>query len=83
MLAKCANHTCATKFLYLHDGAIFSVESGSAVPKLGLLNGFEFAGTFRQFQYFWLCERCCQSMILRVEGERVVAVRRERSQQAA
>jgi len=74
MLAKCANHSCAAKFMYLHEGALFSVESGSGVPKSGLLNGFEYAGTFRSFQYFWLCSRCCKTMTLRVEGERVVAV---------
>ena len=80
MVAKCANHSCAANFLYLHEGALFSVESGSRVPKPGLLNGFAYAGTFRYFQYFWLCPRCCKSMTLRVEGERVVAVQRERKQ---
>ena len=78
MLAKCANRSCAARFLYLHEGALFSVESGSGVPKSGLLSGFEYAGTFRHFQYFWLCPRCCKTMTLRVEGERVTAVQRER-----
>jgi hypothetical protein len=31
----------------------------------------------RHFQYFWLCERCNQAMVLRVEEDRVIAVRRE------
>lgn len=79
MVAKCANSSCAAKFLHLRDGAIFSVESGSGVPKPGLLNGFEHDGTFRRFQYFWLCPRCYRTMTLRVEGERVIAMRRERN----
>lgn len=77
MVAKCANPACGARFLYLSEGALFSLECGSGVPKAGLLNGFEYAGAFRDFQYFWLCARCCGTMALRVEGERVVAVRRE------
>lgn len=80
MLAKCANDGCDARFLYLHEGALFSVGRGSGIPKPGLLNGFEHAGTFRRFRYFWLCPRCCETMALRVDGERVVAVRRERKQ---
>ena len=72
MLDKCANHSCAAKFLYLNKGALFSIEFDSVVPQPGL-----HAGMHRHFQYFWLCERCCQTMILRVEGERVIAVWRE------
>jgi hypothetical protein len=72
MLAKCANHSCAAKFLYLSKGALFSIELGSVVLQSGL-----HAGMDRHFQYFWLCERCCQTMILRVEEERVIAARRE------
>jgi len=75
MVAKCAKPSCGARFLYLHDGALFSVEAGSGVAKPGLLNSFELAGTF---QYFWLCPQCCKTMALRVEGERVIAVWRER-----
>ena len=78
MVAKCANHSCAARFLYLHEGALFSIESGSGVPKAGLVNGFEYEGTFHHFQYFWLCARCSKTMTLRVEGKRVIVVRRER-----
>ena len=46
MLAKCANPSCEAKFLYLREGALFSVESGSSMPKPGLLNGFEQRGPF-------------------------------------
>ena len=78
MVSKCANTLCAAKFLYLREGALFSFELGSRVAKPGLLNGFELAGTFRQFQYFWLCPQCCKTMILQVEAGRVVVVRRDR-----
>lgn len=71
MLAKCANDSCATRFLYLNKGALFSIQFGSVVPQSGL-----HAGMGRHFQYFWLCERCCQTMILRVEGGRITAVQR-------
>jgi hypothetical protein len=77
MLAKCANHSCAAKFLYLNQGALFSVEFGSVVPTSGL-----HAGMHRHFQYFWLCERCRQTMVLRVERDRVIAVRRESTEES-
>jgi hypothetical protein len=77
MLAKCANHSCAAKFLYLNTGALFSIEFGSVVPKSGL-----YAGMHRHFQYFWLCERCSQAMVLRVEEDRVIAVRRDSVQKS-
>lgn len=72
MLDKCANRSCATRFLYLNKGALFSIEFGSVVPQSGL-----HAEMGRHFQYFWLCERCCQTMILRVEGGQIIAVLRE------
>jgi hypothetical protein len=77
MLAKCANHSCAAKFLYLNKGTVFSVEFGCVVPKPGL-----HAGMHRHFQYFWLCERCSQTMVLRVEGDSVIAARRESAQES-
>ena len=78
MLAKCANHSCAAKFLYLNKGALFSIEFGSVVPKSGL-----HAGMDRHFNYFWLCEQCCEIMILQVQGERVIAVERESVKKSA
>jgi hypothetical protein len=77
MLAKCANHSCAAKFLYLNTGALFSVEFGCVVPKPGL-----HAGMHRHFQYFWLCERCSQTMVLQVQGERVIAARSESAEES-
>ena len=78
MVAKCANPSCDARFLHLREGALFSVESGSGIAERGLLNGFEYAGMFRPFQYFWLCPRCCKTVALRVEEGRVVTMVRQR-----
>ena len=46
MVAKCANHSCAAKFLYLQQGALFSVESSSGIRKYNRV-------PIRQYQPFF------------------------------
>ncbi len=60
MLQQCANPTCTARFMYLHDGRVFVVESRSADQP----NGDAVAGSR---QYFWLCNSCLHDFTVRYE----------------
>jgi hypothetical protein len=60
MLAKCSNPSCVAQFLHLGDGRLFR-----------LISVFDSG----RLEYFWLCNSCSSSMILRLaEAGSVVAV---------
>ena len=72
MLSKCANPSCSTPFLYLHEGKLFRFE-------------IESEGKFeeqvdkrkRRIEYYWLCNACSSSISLRYDrrnGVRTVPV---------
>jgi hypothetical protein len=63
MLSKCLNIACSARFLYLHDGKLFKLET----PK---------APGARHAEYFWLCERCAE--VLTVVTENGVVTTRPR-----
>jgi len=54
MVSTCANHGCLAKFLYLHDGKLFSLESQPTSDS-------SVAGAV---EYFWLCRKCSTTMTL-------------------
>lgn len=58
MLAKCANPTCDATFRYLHGGKlfVFDMRRGAKAEKT------EAADRNPQFEYFWLCDRCFNTM---------------------
>ncbi|HKF21663.1 MAG TPA: hypothetical protein VKE93_08845 [Candidatus Angelobacter sp.] len=61
MLAKCANPSCSTPFVYLRDGKIFLTQhiadSGSHTLQPAA------PGTSR-LEYFWLCGPCSEDFTL-------------------
>jgi len=65
MISKCANPTCAARFLYLHKGKLFRFER-EPQDNTELLMGFD--PTVRKHcagvQFYWLCETCATSMTL-------------------
>jgi hypothetical protein len=64
MVSTCANPRCSAKFLYLHDGTLFSLKS-QPTSDYGAAGGIK---------YFWLCPTCSTTMTLvfdRVTGVRV------------
>ncbi len=55
MLSKCANPACLARLHYLRKGRIFKIETGTVSSKgKGSSN--------RRIEYFWLCERCAQTL---------------------
>lgn len=84
MLAKCANPSCDTPFLYLRDGKLYQMEveaetrpSGpEAEEKPGPAGDRK---ALRRLEFFWLCGRCAPLMTLafnRRQGVVVIPVRR-------
>jgi hypothetical protein len=59
VLSKCANPACLARFHYLHDGRIFKIDRVSRENA---------ASTIRRTEYFWLCERCVQTLTVVVEN---------------
>ncbi|HEU5334700.1 MAG TPA: hypothetical protein VFU27_01990, partial [Terriglobales bacterium] len=63
MLAKCANPSCDTPFLYLRDGKLYQMEVEENTPHSAPApnNQPGPAGerkALRRLEFFWLCARC-------------------------
>ena len=61
MLSKCVNYACSARFLYLHEGKLFKLETPLS-PHEAL------RGTNRRAEHFWLCERCAKVLTVVVEN---------------
>lgn len=64
MVTKCANPVCGRSFQYLRGGRLYCFELrrqsfGPAAPK-------------RLAVYFWICDRCADSLSLEFDAERGV-----------
>jgi len=61
MLNKCANPACPAKFLRLRDDRVFviEVEGGPHSSEWG---------PAPKCDHFWLCNSCCRTMTVTVEG---------------
>jgi hypothetical protein len=72
MLAKCANPSCTALFHYLHEGRLFRLE---ADPELIPFVDAYASGLSSKVEYFWLCNRCAESLALRLgQDGKVVTV---------
>jgi hypothetical protein len=58
MVSKCANPACNTRFRYLHEGRIFSVQADKNHRRDGVGASVE---------RYWLCSTCSSSMTLVIE----------------
>lgn len=61
MLSKCANPTCSAGFHYLHEGRIFKIEMSAPSSDKNHSHN-------RRLEYFWLCERCVQTLTVVLEN---------------
>jgi len=68
MLSKCANSECSAVFLYLRQGKLFKLETG--------VNPTNHHDVKRKLEYFWLCEKCCQSLTLTYDRAAGISTRR-------
>jgi hypothetical protein len=59
MLSKCANPGCPAPFLYLHQGKLFRLDTGTAHPAAQSKER-----TVRHLEFFWLCEECAAKLTL-------------------
>lgn len=83
MLAKCANPSCNTPFLYLREGKLYQMEVGPEVPRSAPQPNDQPGLTrdrkpVRRLEFFWLCGRCAPKMSLvfqRGYGVTVVPIR--------
>jgi len=60
MLSKCANPGCPAPFLYLHQGRLFRLDTGTEYPR-----GQTTQKTARNLEFFWLCDECAAKLTLR------------------
>ena len=59
MLSKCANPGCPAPFLYLHEGKLFRLDTGTESPA-----GPTTQKTARNLEFFWLCGDCAAKLTL-------------------
>lgn len=79
MLAKCANPSCNTPFLYLREGRLYQMEVGPGTLSSGSQPSHQFGPTedrkpARRLEFFWLCGRCSRQMSLAFQPGRGVVV---------
>jgi hypothetical protein len=70
VVSKCANPECGASFLYLHQGKLFRVETGSDFDRTGWGKT-----PSRRAEYFWLCVTCAATMTIVVDPGGAVTVR--------
>jgi hypothetical protein len=58
MLAKCANPSCSRSFRNLQEGRLFRLEADPD-PSAN-----SYANDSTKVEYFWLCSRCSEFMVL-------------------
>jgi hypothetical protein len=61
MLSKCVNYACSVRFLYLHEGKLFKVDTPAPPHRAHSEAG-------RRIEHFWLCGRCAQTLTVVVEN---------------
>jgi len=61
MLSKCVNYACSARFLYLHEGKLFRLETVVPYPE-------EQHPAKGRSEHFWLCGRCAQTLTVVVEN---------------
>jgi hypothetical protein len=61
VLSKCANPACLARFHYLHEGRIFKIETATVASDSK-------SSLTRRIEYFWLCERCMQTLTVVLEN---------------
>ena len=89
MLSKCANPGCTATFRYLHDGKVYRLDVdvlaargdfdanrgvGAPLTAVSTLAPAPLKKPARALEYFWLCNRCSETMTLRVDRGNVVLI---------
>ncbi len=65
MVSKCANPDCSAPFLYLHQGKLFRMETGTVDANASVLEADpETKKASRHIEFYWLCHDCAAAMTL-------------------
>lgn len=84
MVSKCANPSCPTPFLYLHEGKLFRLDSDGAThtrPTFEVEPGVPRPD--HHVEFFWLCNECAAKMTLRYSKDSGVHVLMRAAKSAA
>lgn len=73
MLNKCANPACSAKFMYLHEGVLYSFDYWGAHHRVEQAD-HDFGKNETVHEYFWLCGQCSWEMTLHPDGDGGVVV---------
>lgn len=68
MLNKCINPRCSAKFMYLHEGVLYSFDYWGPHHINGERND-DFVKEESVHKYFWLCSQCSWEMTLHPDGD--------------
>jgi len=68
MLSKCANPACSAKFMYLHEGVLYSFDY-SGGPHVAPQPDHDFGKNESVHEYFWLCSQCSWELTLHPDDE--------------
>jgi hypothetical protein len=55
MVSRCANPSCSARFRFLHEGRVFKLETGP-----GPAHNPD--PLMQKIEYFWLCQRCAETL---------------------
>ena len=81
MLNKCANPACPREFLSLRNGELFEIETECmSIPSRETED--KARERRRHVEFYWLCDVCSGSFVLRTEGGQVTAAAVERATSA-
>lgn len=72
MLNKCANPACPREFLSLRKGELFEIETECMSIPSRKTEG-DSCDRKRHVEFYWLCDACAGSFVLRTEGGQVTA----------
>lgn len=84
MLSKCANPDCSASFRYFHTGKLFRAEVSVGLDRRRALGrDAQQSKPLRRLEFFWLCERCAETMTLIFDKDSGVTVREKQYARSA
>jgi len=72
-VSKCANPACPAKFMYLHEGVLYSFDNWGR-PQGASQTDRDFAENESVHEYFWLCSQCSWELTLQRDSNGRVAI---------
>ncbi len=73
MLSGCANGSCSSKFLYLHEGKLFVL--GPTANKGCTSVRLDSPGEVEALRYAWLCDECATKFEVVLDSQGSVKLR--------